>query len=255
MTLRGHMLALCALTAAAVGQCPALRAQVVQQYQYQADQVYPIRTALGITTQIELNPDEQVLDYSTGLSSGWDLRRRDNVFYLRPRNVEVDTNMSIRTATHAYLFELQVVATDWKTLDEARRNGVEYKVTFRYPPGSRFAKATSGDAQATGLSTVLLPGRQYNFDYDYASRRKAAPWLLPVHVYDDGRFTYIELGNLQKFPSGDFPAVFMRETEDGEDSLVNTTVEGNIIVVHGTYRYLIMRHGDDVVGLRRNTPE
>jgi type IV secretion system protein VirB9 len=30
-------------------------------------------------------------------------------------------------------------------------------------------------------------------------------------------------------------------------------VEGNTIVVHGTYNYLVIRHGNDVVGLRRNT--
>jgi type IV secretion system protein VirB9 len=47
----------------------------------------------------------------------------------------------------------------------------------------------------------------------------------------------------------------MRETEHGEDSLVNTTVEGNTIVVHGTYPYLVVRHGDNVVGLRRNAPK
>src|SRR5690606_28645449 len=152
---------------------------------------------------------------------------------------EVDTNMSIRTATHAYLFELQVVATDWKTLDEARRSGVEYKVTFRYPAGSRFTRAAAGDTEPVGLSTALLPSRQYNFGYDYAAGKTAA-WLVPVHVYDDGRFTYVELADLRKFPSGDFPAVFMRETENGEDSLVNTTVVGNVIVVHGTYRYLVM---------------
>jgi len=35
--------------------------------------------------------------------------------------------------------------------------------------------------------------------------------------------------------------------------LVNTTVEGNTIVVHGTYAYLVIRHGNNVVGLRRNT--
>jgi type IV secretion system protein VirB9 len=45
----------------------------------------------------------------------------------------------------------------------------------------------------------------------------------------------------------------MREQEKSEDSLVNTTVEGNTIVVHGTYNYLVIRHGNDVVGLRRNT--
>jgi type IV secretion system protein VirB9 len=44
----------------------------------------------------------------------------------------------------------------------------------------------------------------------------------------------------------------MREREHGEDSVVNTTVEGNTIVVHGTYPYLVIRHDDNVVGLRRN---
>jgi type IV secretion system protein VirB9 len=61
------------------------------------------------------------------------------------------------------------------------------------------------------------------------------------------------MSDLNAFPTGDFPAVYMREQEEGEDSLVNTTVDGNTIVVHGTYGYLVIRHGIDVVGLRRNT--
>ncbi|MEO8747576.1 MAG: TrbG/VirB9 family P-type conjugative transfer protein [Rhodanobacter sp.] len=237
---------------AALGLSCSLHAQVVQQYEYQPDRIYPIRTGLGITTQVELSPNEQVLDYSTGFSSGWDLSRRENVFYLKPKNVDVDTNMMIRTATHSYIFELKVVATDWKTLDEARRDGVEYKITFKYPADANFVKVTKNETETSGLDTTLVPSRSYNFNYDYAIRRKTAPWLVPVNVYDDGRFTYIKLSDMPKFPSGDFPAVFMRETESGEDSLVNTTVEGNMIVVHGTYAYLVVRHGDNVVGLRRN---
>ena len=108
-------------------------AQAVQPYEYQADRIYPVRTGLGITTQIELSPNEKILDYSTGFSSGWDLTRRDNVFYLKPRNVDVDTNMMIRTETHSYIFELKVVATDWKTLESARTAGVQYKIRFTYP--------------------------------------------------------------------------------------------------------------------------
>jgi len=241
-----------AICSGTLGAVSCLHAQAVQQYEYQLDRIYPIRTGLGITTQVELGPDEQILDYSTGFSSGWDLGRRDNVFYLRPRNVDVDTNMMVRTATRSYIFELKVVATGWKTLEEARRDGVEYKVAFSYPAGTSSARAVRGGADAAGLSTTLAPGRDYNFDYDYAVRRKVAPWLVPVNVYDDGRFTYIKLNGAHKFPSGGFPAVFMREARDGQDSLVNTTVEGDLIVVHGTYPYLVIRHGDDVVGLRRN---
>ena len=53
-------------------------------------------------------------------------------------------------------------------------------------------------------------------------------------------------------PTGNFPAVFGRDREGGEDFVVNTTVEGNTVVVHGTYPYLTVRHGKDVVGLRRS---
>ncbi|UGB39396.1 TrbG/VirB9 family P-type conjugative transfer protein [Frateuria soli] len=228
------------------------RSQAVQQYTYQPDHIYPVRTGLGITTQIELSPNEQVLDYSTGFSSGWELTRRDNVFYLKPKNVDVDTNLMVRTAAHSYIFELKVVATDWKALDEAKREGVQYKITFAYPAETSFSGEKKKAAEAPPLDTRLVPGRSYNFDYDYATRSKGAPWLVPAHVYDDGRFTYIRMSDLKRFPTGDFPAVFMREAEDGEDSLVNTTVQGNTIVVHGTYPYLVIRHGDNVVGLRRN---
>jgi type IV secretion system protein VirB9 len=225
--------------------------QVLTTYAYAADTIYPVRTGLGITTQVELSPNEKILDYSTGFSSGWDLTRRENVFYLKPKNIDVDTNMMVRTATHSYIFELKVVATDWKTLTQARRDGVQYKITFNYPADTSFASEKAKQLQSPAQHSELLPDRSYNFNYDYASKSKAAPWLVPVNVYDDGRFTYLRMSDLKQFPTGDFPAVYMRENERSEDSLVNTTVEGNTIIVHGTYNYLVIRHGNDVVGLHR----
>ncbi|WP_158879953.1 TrbG/VirB9 family P-type conjugative transfer protein [Rhodanobacter sp. L36] len=246
----------CKLTLASLIASTALgtvSAQVVEQYQYLPDHIYQVRTGLGITTQIELSPSEKILDFSTGFSSGWDLTRRENVFYLKPKNVDVDTNMMIRTETHSYIFELKVVATDWKTLDQAKRAGVQYKITFGYPGNTSFSDQVAKIAKAPELDTELVKGRDYNFDYSYAARSKTAPWLIPVTVYDDGRFTYIKMSDLRQFPTGNFPEVFMRELEHGGDTVVNTTVEGNNIVVHGTYPYLVIRHGNNVVGLRRNT--
>lgn len=225
------------------------RAQAVQEYVYEPGRIYPIRTGLGITTQIELSPNEKVLDFSTGFSSGWDLTRRDNVFYLKPRNVDVDTNMMVRTATRSYIFELKVVATDWTALEQAKREGVQYRVAFTYPNDTDFV-AESDDAPE--LSTEIRSDRRYNFDYDYATRMKQ-PWLIPATVYDDGRFTYVRMKDVAHFPTGNFPAVFGREKEKDEDFVVNTTVENNTIIVHGIYPFLVIRHGKNVVGLRRNT--
>ena len=58
------------VTAAACLFAGDASAQVVQEYTYAADRIYPIRTGLGITTQIELSPSEKVVDYSVGFTGG-----------------------------------------------------------------------------------------------------------------------------------------------------------------------------------------
>ena len=78
--IKRRLINLLGLVAASI-TVPGL-AQVVQQYDYQPDRIYQVHTGLGITTQIELSPNEKILDYSTGFSSGWDLTRRENVLYL-----------------------------------------------------------------------------------------------------------------------------------------------------------------------------
>ena len=248
--LRKHCLIGVLFLAMSVIATPAV-AQVIQEYEYEPNRIYQVRTGLGITTQIELSPHEKILDYSTGFSAGWDLTRRDNVFYLKPKNVDVDTNMMVRTETHSYIFELKVVATDWRALEQAKHAGVQYKIKFVYPSDAEFASTAAKEELQPELSTQLDGSRAYNFDYHYATRSKQH-WLIPTSVYDDGQFTYVRMSDLRQFPTGNFPAVFAREREANEDFVVNTTVEDNTIIVHGTHPYLIIRHGKNVVGLRRN---
>lgn len=229
----------------------SVSAQIMQQYEYQPDRVYEIRTGLGITTQIELSPNEKVQDYSTGFSSGWELNRRDNVFYLKPNNTDVDTNMMVRTDKRSYVFELKVVATDWTALEQAKRAGVQYKVSFTYPNDPTLAEVAEPEP---GQSTRIEAGRSYYADYAFSTRSKT-PWLVPVSVHDDGQFTYIQMPDMTRFPTGNFPAVYGRNKRGEEDFVVNSTVEKSTIIVHGTYPYLVIRHGRNVVGLRRNTPK
>lgn len=247
----------CALRAAAlVCLCVVAamaKAQPLDEYAYEPDRIYQVRTGLGITTQIELSPHEEILDYSTGFSAGWDLNRRDNVFYLKPRDIDVDTNLLIRTAVHTYVLELKVVAADWRALEQAKAAGVQYRIRFTYPGDAAFAVADDPAEEPYELSTRLQPGRTYHFAYDVAYRRKGATWLVPSTVYDDLQFTYIRMGARTRFPSGNFPAVFGRQRENGDEFIVNTTVEGDTIIVHGTYPYLVLRHGDEAVGLRRRS--
>lgn len=221
-------------------------ASTIQEYFFEPNKIYPVHTAMGVVTQIELDSRETIKDFGSGLSGGWDLVRRENVFYLKPKANAVDTNLIVRTNTNQYIFELKVLREGWKSLSHAAEQGVHYQVKFRYPDYTSFSQRENSIG---GYSLRYDPTRIYNTRYDVAADGKSE-WLVPLKVYDDGRFTYIHL-NKGKF-TGDFPSVYGRKTETGAEFVLNTNVENNVIVVHGTYPVLVLRHGDNVVGLRRN---
>jgi type IV secretion system protein VirB9 len=242
-------LALWALLAGAgVFSHTAAQAQEVREVPYQPDQVTRVNTALGIATQIEISPQEQIKDFGTGFSDGWELVRRDNIFYIRPKNVDVDTNMYIRTNMRSYLLDLKVSSSKWKTLEEAKSAGVFYKVRFVY--GSEAPDKASALASANAVLSptagALNSQGNYHLNYDYSTVNEAST-IVPTRVYDNQQFTYIHLP-----PMANFPAVFGRNERLGEEFLVNTKSEKNVMVVLGVYPFLVMRLGNDVVGLRRN---
>lgn len=226
----------------------AAGAQEVRDVQYRPDQVVRVNTGLGIATQVEISAQEQVKDFGTGFSDGWELVRRDNIFYIRPKNVDVDTNMYIRTNMRSYLLDLRVSATKWKTLEEAKNAGVYYKVRFVYgnDEPDKASPLAATNAVLSPTSTALNSQGNYHLNYDYSSVSDVST-IVPTRVYDNGQFTYIHLP-----PMANFPAIFGRNERGGEEFLVNTKSEKNVMVVLGVYPFLVMRLGNDVIGLRRN---
>lgn len=231
---------------------PAIAAEAITRYAYEDGRIYPIRTGLGIATTIELDPADAVLDYSTGFSGGWDIVRRDHLFYIKPKNVDVDTNLLIRTQQRSYIFELQVVATDWRKLDEVRRQGVQYRVVFDYADAAE-DEGLAAEAEASTDSPIEAV-KPMHYDYDVSTKTRR-DWLIPTAVYDDGAFTYIRLPNPGNIPSGNWPTVYGRNARHDEDFVVNSNVEADTIVIHGIYPFLVLRHGSETVGLRRNPVE
>ena len=149
----------------------AAHAQEVREVPYRQDQVVRVNTGLGIATQIEISPQEQVKDFGTGFSDGWELVRRDNIFYIRPKNVDVDTNMYIRTNMRSYLLDLRVSATKWKTLEEAKSTGVFYKIRFVYGSDTPDKASTlaSTNAVLSPTAAALNSQSSYHLNYDYSA--------------------------------------------------------------------------------------
>ncbi|MEO7007954.1 MAG: TrbG/VirB9 family P-type conjugative transfer protein, partial [Caldimonas sp.] len=72
---------------------------------------------------------------------------------------------------------------------------------------------------------------------------KASGDIVPSLVFDDGRFTYLRFSG-----NREVPAVF-NVLADGSETLVNTRMEGDLLVVDRVSRQLMLRSGAAVVGL------
>jgi type IV secretion system protein VirB9 len=218
-------------------------------YAYKPNSIYTVNAGLGIATQIVLDPSERVKDFGTGFSSGWDIVRRDHIFYLKPKAPDAETNMYIRTDKRSYIFDLKIVTKDWKRLEEAQLAGVVYLVQFSYPDQVDPLTSIIGtNTEATPVMPTLPannPYLQYYMDYDY-SANDDSKWLVPVRVYDDGLITYVQMPDTAKAP-----VFFGRDTDRGEEYLLNSTVTKRIYKLHGVYPYIVIRSASSVVGVRR----
>lgn len=232
-----------------------------QGYAYEEDKAYIVNTALGIATQIVVGRDEKVLDFGTGFSAGWELVRRENIFYIKPKDPDAETNMYIQTDKRSYVLDLRIVSKDWKRISDAKLAGVHYVVQFTYPESlalrstnatSKIANGSENDGLAkqeivsTKISNEPTGRKNYFTNYEIAADMSAR-WLVPVRVYDDGAFIYLQ------FAEGvNSPAVFARSSVRDQEYVVNKTVSGDTVqIVHGIHPVLVVRHGDSVVAIRR----
>ena len=62
---------------------------------------------------------------------------------------------------------------------------------------------------------------------------------MPVHVFDDGQFTYLQLRLGQTVP-----AVFAVDNAAGQESVVNTRTEGDYLVIQQLAPQFTLRQGE-----------
>lgn len=225
--------------------------QVMRTFVFKPNSIYTVNAGLGVATQIILDPSEKVKDFGTGFSSGWDIVRRDHIFYLKPKAPDAETNMYIRTDKRSYIFDLKIVTKDWKRIEEAKQAGVVYLIEFNYPDkvdSTNLVVAAGFNKDGTPITPTVPASNQYlsfHMDYDY-SAADDAKWLVPVRVYDDAKVTYVQLEESAKSP-----VFFGKDSDKGDEYLLNTTVSKNVYKLHGVYPYIIIRSANTVVGVRR----
>ena len=196
----------------------------IKQVVYQDNNVVPVQGVTFTTTQIQFGKSERVLDIEGGDSAAWMVTYHpelSNIVFVKPTMVDSHTNLTVITNQHAYYFDL----ASNKTLE---KNPVlqTYALKFIYPERvtTRVRTPTTTPPQPKALNT--------------AYRFSGSPQFVPLHVFDDGQFTYFEFS-----ATGAVPAIFAVDNKNAKESTVNTRRQGKYVVVLRLAPQFTLRQG------------
>jgi type IV secretion system protein VirB9 len=212
---------------------------------YQPYNITKIVGTLRSSVQIEFAADEEIAHVALGNSVAWEVAPAGNILFLKPRENQPVTNISVVTtrrdgSTRSYQMELTV--RDGTV--EAGQNTYFY-VKYRYPADEAERRrletaARAQAAQAGEADKVLALHEAYGpRNWRYSAQGSAA--LEPQAVYDNGKVTTFAFAGNQEMP-----AIYM-ENSDGSETLVPKSVDINLVLVHAISRKFILRRGGDVL--------
>ena len=215
-------------------------ARIVEKF-YDAGKVVRIEGKTKVQATIQFGEDEHIENVAIGDSQAWQVtpNKRANLLFVKPLAATAATNMTVVTDRHTYLFDL-VASASAKPL---------YVLKFTYPeepkPQVAAVEAPTADeiAAASDPQAVTDPAA-LNFAWAGKGDRK----LLPARTYDDGTATFLA------WPAGSpVPAILIKDSA-GTEGPVNFTVRGDVIVVDGVPREIVLRSGKDSATLVNSGP-
>jgi type IV secretion system protein VirB9 len=263
--LLGTMMAMAGAPGAAAGSAsadPRLR-----EVLYDPHAVVTVPVKRGVVTLVQLDTDEAITEVAAGLGgdcakpeAAWCVAAQAGgrtLFVKAKSSANAPNNLAVVTdrRTHAFLF---VVLADGDPKPPVYRLVVKAPAPTAPRQHLSQSLASVGPAEPGTPAATLLPSapspqtavaerlqakpQVRNTQYSLAEGA-ASTDIVPTLVFDDGRFTYL------RFPGNrEVPAVF-HVLGDGTETIVNTRMEDDLLVVDRVSRHLTLRAGSAVVGI------
>ncbi len=256
----GYFLISAAPTATAAPNAVGPADPRLREVTYDPHAVVTVPVKRGVVTLVQLDADEAIAEVAAGL--GGDCTKVDaawcvaaqagghTLFVKAKRAAGPPNNLAVVTdrRTHAFRFVV---------LPDGDARPPVYRLVVKAPPPDSRASAVPHPTPVLLALPALPPApsplaivaerlqakpQVRNTRYSLAEGA-ASTEIVPTLVFDDGRFTYLRLpGNRA------VPAVF-QVVGDGTETLVNTRMEDDLLVVDRVSRRLTLRAGSAVVGI------
>lgn len=223
--------AACAL-ALAVVSIPAHADERLVEVRYDAAKVYRVEGKTKVQAMIRFGEDEAIENVAVGDSDAWQItpNKRANLLFVKPLAVRANTNMTVVTNKHTYLFELVSTPSAQPM----------YVLSFKYPeppkpvvdPNAQLASSDASGAPDKPAAATVDPA-----DLNFAWAKSGDDKLLPENVFDDGEATFLS------WPEGRAVPAILITNAAGTEGPVNFSVRGNTIVVEGVPPVIVLRSG------------
>ena len=213
---------------------------------YSPDDVVTIQGHTNVQATIRFEDDEHIENVAIGDSQKWQVtpNRRANLLFVKPLTERAATNMTVVTDKRTYLFDL--------VASPANRNPL-YVLSFTYPEEPEEVQQAEA-AEVEGPNPVELAAATDPYAVvdpallNHAWGKRGDRKLLPAAIYDDGNATFLT------WPAGTpLPAILIKDHK-GDEGPVNYAVRGDVIVVDGVPREIVLRSGEDSATLLNQGP-
>lgn len=192
---------------------------------YDTNEVYRLHGFVGYEIDLQFEAGEYFVGLGAGDIEGVSFVSQDNHLFIKPKAEKVSTNLTVITTRRPYQFAYTASALHPRDGDP----DVIFAVRFSYPP-------SNGDVVADAVTRMFeqsSAARPRNLDYWYCG----SPAVQPVAASDDGVHT-----RLQFAAKAEQPGIFVLN-DDGSESLLNFSMDGDDVVIHRVVRQLIVRRG------------
>ena len=189
---------------------------------YDPSQVIRLDGYVGYHLHVEFAPGETFVNLGAGDTAGLEVGAEGNHLFLKPKEARVATNLTILTNRRVYAIDYRVSR---KPPADAFEN-IVYSLKFTYP----------GDMPVVPVVEPNPSGanqRALNRNYWFCG----ATSLKPIRATDDGVQTHLTFA-----ARAEIPVVFVRN-DDGTESLVNSSVEADQVVLHRVAGTFVLRRG------------
>jgi type IV secretion system protein VirB9 len=208
-------------TARAGGEDSRVRVAV-----YAEDAIYRLEGYVGYQIDLQFEPGEAFVGLGAGDLRGIRFAAQSNHLFLKPRAAMVDTNITVLTTRRSYQFDYRATTRR----PDPTLGDVIYALRFTYP-GSTGTGSLANEVEERLVQAS--EARRHNLAYGY----RGSPALKPVSVWDDGVQTRLRFA-----PRSELPVIFLLN-EDGSESLINSTIGSDEVIVHRVARHFIARRG------------